>query len=80
MVLGHTLTTNMFQWNNFLFCPQVISLDTGEALGPNQQGEVCTKGNQAMLGNFNCQNISYFIAFFVFNNITLFNNFILSFL
>ena len=33
----------------FLF--QVISLDTGEALGPNQQGEVCLKGRQTMLGN-----------------------------
>ena len=35
-------------WTFFL--SQVVSLDTGEALGPHEQGEVCTKGSQSMLG------------------------------
>ncbi|XP_066924216.1 uncharacterized protein [Clytia hemisphaerica] len=32
---------------------KVISLDNGEALGPNEQGEVCTGGNQLMTGYYN---------------------------
>ena len=44
---------------------QVISLETGEALGPNERGEVCMKGHQTMLGNYlKYQNFTH--LFFVF--------------
>ena len=43
----------MYNIDDFILFVQVIDVSTGEALPPNQEGEICSFGPQVMMGYLN---------------------------